>query len=48
VRGVVSQWVGALGPGGSLDALEHSGSRALTDTVLSGFAQAASRATAAA
>ena len=48
VRGVVSAWVAALGPGGSLDALEHSGSRSLAEAVLSGFAQAAARAAAAA
>jgi hypothetical protein len=48
VRGDVAAWVAALGPGGSLDALEHSGARPIADAVLSGFAQAAARAAAAA
>jgi hypothetical protein len=48
VRGDVAAWVAALGPGGSLDALEHTGSRPLIDAVLSGFAQAAAGAAAAA
>jgi DNA-binding HxlR family transcriptional regulator len=48
VTGREAAWVATLGPEGATDGLEFKGSRALADTVLRGFIQAARAAAAAA
>ena len=48
VTGDVSAWVRALGPDGAADELQVSGSSHLADSLLSGFAGAATRTSAAA
>jgi hypothetical protein len=48
VRGSVGAWVRALGPEGALDELDFDGDRSLADGLLTGFADAAGRRSAAA